>query len=151
MTSLSTKAAIALTGLTLGLAGSAQAQSSDRAEILQLLTNVGEAYGQCSGAALGTHFAEGATGFGAVGPLATTMDFSALSRQCERGLRFQFTFRGERIETRGNAGYAAGTVDGEITGPNGQTTPANLRYSFVLIKEGGAWKILHNHYSPSGQ
>ena len=96
----------------------------------------------------------GSTGFPADGGLLQRFDSLEERRKSQQaafdaGLRYNLQARHIDVTVYGNltalgTWYAVGT----ITDPNGTTRQINNRVTSVWVKQGGQWKLTHQHISP---
>jgi ketosteroid isomerase-like protein len=96
----------------------------------------------------------GSTGFPADGGLLQRFDSLEERRKNQQaafdaGLKYNLQARHVDVTVYGNL-TALGTwyAVGAITDPNGTTRQVNNRVASVWVKQGGRWKIAHQHISP---
>ncbi len=91
------------------------------------------------------------TNFGARGGLLETYNSPEERRQSFQATRVKFNVQARHIDVRiyGNSTAVVTNYGvGRITRPDGTTGQVNNRITAVLIKQGGQWKIVHQHLSP---
>ncbi len=96
---------------------------------------------------------EGFTSVGFAGGLLERFDLEERrkNRQAafDAGLKFNLQDRHIDVRVYGNSTAVATSYRvGTITLPNGNTVRPNNRITTVLIKQGGQWKMVHQHVSP---
>ncbi len=96
---------------------------------------------------------EGFTSFGFAGGLLERLDLEEArkNRQAafDAGLKFNVQDRHIEVSVYGNSTAVATNYGvGRVTQPNGTTGQVNNRITAVLIKQGGQWKVVHQHISP---
>ncbi len=98
--------------------------------------------------------AAGSTNFGPGGALLATFDSLEERRKAfqatrDSGLKFNIQARHLDVRVYGSSTAVATSYGvGTITQPNGTTGQVNNRITAVLIKQGGQWKVVHQHISP---
>ena len=113
----------------------------------QVATNTGDANSEAR------ILLEGYTRFGFAGGLLERFDLEEArkNRQAafDAGLKFNVQDRHIEVSVYGNSTAVATSYRvGTITQPNGNTVRPNNRITTVLIKQGGQWKMVHQHVSP---
>jgi len=91
------------------------------------------------------------TNFGARGGLLETYNSPEERRQAFQATRVKFNVQARHIDVRiygSSTAVATNYGMGRITRPDGTTGQVNNRITAVLIKQGGQWKIVHQHLSP---
>ena len=91
------------------------------------------------------------TNFGARGGLLETYNSPEERRQSFQATRVKFNVQARHIDVRiygSSTAVATNYGVGRITRPDGTTGQVNNRITAVLIKQGGQWKIVHQHLSP---
>jgi len=91
------------------------------------------------------------TNFGARGGLLETYNSPEERRQAFQATRVKFNVQARHIDVRiygSSTAVATNYGVGRITRPDGTTGQVNNRITAVLIKQGGQWKIVHQHLSP---
>ncbi len=106
-----------------------------------------------AGALMQLH-AAASTSFGPGGGLLETFDSleerrNSFQATVDAGVKLNIQGRHIDVRVYGNStavvtSYGVGT----ITRPNGTTFRVNNRITAVLIKQGGQWKVAHQHISP---
>ncbi len=113
----------------------------------QIAANSGDAYAA-------THsLLEGVTGFGPIGGLLERFDSVEELRRNQQarfdaGLKLNIQSRHVEVSVYGNTAVATSYRVGRITFPDGRTVQLNNRITTVWIKQGGQWKVVHQHNSP---
>ena len=91
------------------------------------------------------------TNFGARGGLLETYNSPEERRQSFQATRVKFNVQARHIDVRiygSSTAVATSYGVGRITRPDGTTGQVNNRITAVLIKQGGQWKVVHQHLSP---
>ena len=100
------------------------------------------------------YMAAGNTRFGPGGGLLERNDSLEEQRKSQQaardaGLKLNLQDRHIEVSVYGNSTAVATSYKmGNITFPGGRTSRPNSRITWVLIKQGGQWKIAHMHISP---
>ena len=97
--------------------------------------------------------AAGSTSFGARGRLLETFDSleerrKAFQASVDAGVKRNLQVRHLEIKVYGNTAVTTNYGVGRITFPDGRTVQPNNRITTVFIKQGGQWKVVHQHLSP---
>ena len=66
----------------------------------------------------------------------------------DAGLKPNVSLRHLEIAVYGDTAVPTGYITGTFQQPDGSVLEGTWRYSATIIKSGGAWKIVHNHWSP---
>ncbi len=66
----------------------------------------------------------------------------------DAGLKLNVQSRHVEVSLYGNTAVSTRYGVGTVTQPNGTVVQLNNRITTVLIKQGGQWKIVHQHLSP---
>ena len=94
------------------------------------------------------------TNYGAGGGLLATFDSleerrNSFQATVDAGVRFNVQARHIDARIYGSSTAVATNYGvGRVTQPNGTTVQVNNRITAVLIKQGGQWKVVHQHFSP---
>ena len=94
------------------------------------------------------------TNFGARGGLLETFDTleerrNSFQATVDAGIKFNVQSRHIDVRIYGSSTAVATNYGvGRITRPDGTTGQVNNRITAVLIKQGGQWKVVHQHLSP---
>ena len=106
-----------------------------------------------AGALTELHAAEN-TRFGPGGALLETSDSLEEQRKNQQaafdsGLKYNIQARHIDVRVYGNLTAVVTSYGvGQLTIPDGTTVQLNNRITAVLIKQGGGWKVVHQHISP---
>ncbi len=106
-----------------------------------------------AGALMQLH-AAAATRFGPRGRLLETFDSLEEQRKNQQasfdsGLKYNIQARHIDVRVYGNLTAVVTSYGvGQLTVPDGTTVQLNNRITAVLIKQGGGWKVVHQHISP---
>ncbi len=98
--------------------------------------------------------ATASTSFGAGGGLLATFDSleerrNSFQATVDAGVKFNVQARHIDVRIYGSSTAVATNYGvGRVTQPNGTTVQVNNRITAVLIKQGGQWKVVHQHISP---
>jgi len=98
--------------------------------------------------------AAASTNYGAGGGLLATFDSleerrNSFQATVDAGVRFNVQARHIDARIYGSSTAVATNYGvGRVTQPNGTTVQVNNRITAVLIKQGGQWKVVHQHISP---
>ncbi len=94
------------------------------------------------------------TNYGAGGGLLATFDSleerrNSFQATVDAGVKFNVQARHIDARIYGSSTAVATNYGvGRVTQPNGTTVQVNNRITAVLIKQGGQWKMVHQHISP---
>ena len=66
----------------------------------------------------------------------------------DAGLKYNIQSRHLEISVYGDTAVTTSYGVGTVTQPDGTVNPTNNRITTVLIKQGGQWKVVHQHISP---
>jgi len=72
----------------------------------------------------------------------------AFQASVDAGLKYNIQARHLEVSVYGNTAVTTNYGVGRITFPNGTAAQVNNRITTVLIKQGGQWKVVHQHISP---
>ena len=105
------------------------------------------------GALIQLHAAGSTSFFGPGGGLLERFDSLEEQRKSQQaafdaGVKFNVQSRHLEISVYGETAVTTNYGVGTITRPNGTTGQVNNRITTVLIKQGGQWKVVHQHLSP---
>ena len=105
------------------------------------------------GALIQLHAAGRTSFFGPGGGLLERFDSLEEQRKSQQaafdaGVKFNVQSRHLEISVYGETAVTTNYGVGTITRPNGTTGQVNNRITTVLIKQGGQWKVVHQHLSP---
>jgi len=98
--------------------------------------------------------AAASTNYGGGGGLLATFDSleerrNSFQATVDAGVRFNVQSRHIDARIYGSSTAVATSYGvGTVTQPNGTTVQVNNRITAVLIKQGGQWKVVHQHISP---
>jgi ketosteroid isomerase-like protein len=98
--------------------------------------------------------AAASTNYGGGGGLLATFDSleerrNSFQATVDAGVRFNVQARHIDARIYGSSTAVATNYGvGRVTQPNGTTVQVNNRITAVLIKQGGQWKVVHQHISP---
>ncbi len=97
--------------------------------------------------------AAGYTSFGPGGGLleSDSLEERRKNRQAAFDAGLKYNLQARHIDVRVYGNLTAVTTHygvGTITQPNGTTGQVNNRITRVWVKQGGQWKVVHNHLSP---
>lgn len=135
-----------LSGLT---APTALAQNTLSAtDVASFITQYQRAFQTCDVPVLRGLMGDQMTGMGMRGGLAKGPDVDDFQKQCDQGVKFALNF--ERLHDEGlgpTHHLVVGKATGTITGPNGKTAPTNIKFSWVLTRQGERVVVHHSHLS----
>ncbi len=105
------------------------------------------------GALIQLHAAGSTSFFGPGGGLLERFDSLEEQRKSQQagfdaGVKFNVQSRHLEISVYGDTAVTTNYGVGTITQPNGPALQVNNRITTVLIKQGGQWKVVHQHISP---
>ncbi|MCZ6770203.1 MAG: nuclear transport factor 2 family protein, partial [Acidobacteria bacterium] len=66
----------------------------------------------------------------------------------DAGVKINVQSRHVEVSLYGNTAVSTRYGVGTVTQPNGTVVQLNNRITAVLIKQGGQWKVVHQHFSP---
>ncbi len=72
----------------------------------------------------------------------------AFQASVDAGLKYNIQARHLEVSVYGNTAVTTNYGVGRITFPNGTAAQVNNRITGVLVKQGGQWKMVHQHISP---
>ncbi len=93
------------------------------------------------------------TSFGPGGSLLATYDspeerVKSFQANLDAGLKLNVQSRHVEVSVYGNTAVSTRYGVGPIAFPDGTTTQTNNRITTVWVKQGGQWKVVHQHLSP---
>ncbi|KPF85377.1 hypothetical protein IP70_11710 [alpha proteobacterium AAP38] len=135
-----------LSGLT---APAALAQNTISAtDVASFITQYQQAFQTCDVQVLRGLMGDQMTGMGMRGGLARGPDVDDFQKQCDQGFKFALNF--ERLHDEGlgpTHHLVVGKASGTVTAPNGKTVPTNIKFSWVLTRQGNRVVVMHSHLS----
>ncbi len=137
--------------LVIGMFATAVAVADDVDDVRAALQSFVAALNAGDADALTRLHATASTNFGAPGGLLETYGSPEERRQAFQATRVKFNVQARHIDVRiygSSTAVATNYGVGRITRPDGTTGQVNNRITAVLIKQGGQWKIVHQHLSP---
>ena len=137
--------------LVIGMFATAVAVADDADDVAAAVQSYVAALNAGDAGALTQLHATANTNFGARGGLLETYDSPEERRQAFQATRVKFNVQARHIDVRiygSSTAVATNYGVGRITRPDGTTGQVNNRITAVLIKQGGQWKIVHQHLSP---
>jgi len=137
--------------LVIGMFATAVAMADDVDDVRAALQSFVAALNAGDAGALTRLHATANTNFGARGGLLETYNSPEERRQAFQATRVKFNVQARHIDVRiygSSTAVATNYGVGRITRPDGTTGQVNNRITAVLIKQGGQWKIVHQHLSP---
>ncbi len=137
--------------LVIGMFATAVAMADDVDDVRAAAQSFVAALNAGDAGALTRLHATASTNFGARGGLLETYNSPEERRQAFQATRVKFNVQARHIDVRiygSSTAVATNYGVGRITRPDGTTGQVNNRITAVLIKQGGQWKIVHQHLSP---
>jgi hypothetical protein len=118
-------------------------------DVASFMTQYQRAFQTCDVPLLRGLMGDQMTGMGVRGGLAKGPDVDDFKRQCDQGFKFALNFDRLHDETLGPVHHLiVGKATGTLTAPNGKTVPTNIKFSWVLTRQGDRLVLLHSHLSP---
>ncbi len=137
--------------LVIGMFATAVAMADDVDDVRAAVQSFVAALNAGDAGALTRLHATANTNFGARGGLLETYNSPEERRQSFQATRVKFNVQARHIDVRiygSSTAVATNYGVGRITRPDGTTGQVNNRITAVLIKQGGLWKVVHQHLSP---
>jgi len=137
--------------LVIGMFATAVAVADDADDVAAAVQSYVAALNAGDAGALTRLHATANTTFGARGGLLETYGSPEERRQSFQATRVKFNVQARHIDVRiygSSTAVATSYGVGRITRPDGTTGQVNNRITAVLIKQGGQWKVVHQHLSP---
>ena len=140
--------------LVIGMFATTVAMADDAEDVKAALQRYGTALSAGDAGALMQLHASASSSFGPGGGLLETFDTleerrNSFQATVDAGVKLNIQGRHIDVRVLGTSTAVATSYGvGTITRPDGTTFRVNNRITVVLIKQGGQWKVAHQHISP---
>jgi len=140
--------------LVIGMFATTVAMADDVADVKEAGQRFYAALSAGDAGALMQLHASASSSFGPGGGLLETFDTleerrNSFQATVDAGVKLNIQGRHIDVRVYGNSTAVATSYGvGTITRPDGTTVRVNNRITVVLIKQGGQWKVAHQHISP---